>query len=310
MNLLITGAWREANKYIKDLEAYGHQIQMMQWEKDPLPCTYEWVEGVICNGLFLHHPIENFTSLRYIQLTSAGYDRVPLEYIQANEIELHNAKGVYSIPMAEHAVSGVLQLYRQTRIFDRNQREHRWEKVRSLPELYGKTVCIIGCGSVGIECAKRFKAFGCRLVGIRRKRTVKHRDTDSSLLFYFDSLETADALSNVLPLTDILILAVPLTDETNHLVDRRKLSRMNTGAVVVNLSRGGVVETQALIQALQKGSVGGAVLDVFEQEPLSEDSPLWGMENVILTPHNCYAGDGNRERLFKVIRNGLQKKMS
>ena len=142
MRLLVTGAWKCTQEQLNNLEQLGHEIIFLQNEKDELPCSYEEVEGVICNGLFLYHAIENFTSLRYIQLTSAGFDRVPMDYVQAQGIEIHNARGVYSIPMAEFAISGVLQLYKQAKFFYRNQKNGIWEKHRGLLELYGKTVCI------------------------------------------------------------------------------------------------------------------------------------------------------------------------
>ena len=165
MNLLITGAWQEAREHFDEIKALGHSIVFMQQEKDVLPCDSGWVEGTICNGLFLHHPIDAFPNLRFIQLTSAGFDRVDMDYVQSHGIEIHSARGVYSIPMAEFALCGVLRLYKQTRFFEENRRAHRWEKHRGLRELFGKTVVIVGCGSVGTECAKRFSAFGCRVIG-------------------------------------------------------------------------------------------------------------------------------------------------
>ena len=117
MNLLVTGAWQGAKDGIEQLKTLGHQVQFLQFEKDELPCSYEWVEGVICNGLFLSHPIERFTHLKYIQLTSAGFDRVDMQYVKKHNIEIHNARGVYSIPMAEFAIFGVLELYKQGKFF-------------------------------------------------------------------------------------------------------------------------------------------------------------------------------------------------
>jgi len=149
MNLLVTGAWSDGKNCIAELEAMGHTVTFMQFEKDALPCSYDWAEGVICNGLFLTHPIEQFTNLRYIQLTSAGFDRVDMDYVKSHGIEIHNARGVYSIPMAEFALCGVLQLYKQAAFFRENQRKHLWEKHRGLLELAGKNVLIVGCGSVG-----------------------------------------------------------------------------------------------------------------------------------------------------------------
>ena len=163
MNLLVTGAVARTEKELAMLRELGHKVVFMQQEKSPLPCDATWVEGIIGNGIFLSHPIEKFTSLRYIQLTSAGFDRVPMDYVKQHGIEIHNARGVYSIPMAEFALCGVLQLYKQSGYFHENQKLHKWEKHRGLLEIFGKNVCIVGCGSVGTECAKRFKAFGSLL---------------------------------------------------------------------------------------------------------------------------------------------------
>ncbi len=299
MNLLITGAWPGAKEHFEELEAMGHSIAFLQQESDALPCDPAWVEGVICNGLFLYHPIELFPNLRFIQLTSAGYDRVDMDYVRTHDIEIHNAKGVYSIPMAEFAVAGVLQLYKRARFFYENQQAHRWEKHRGLLELCGKTVTIIGCGSVGTECAKRFRTFGCKVIGINR---TLRADTA------FEAMLPLENLDEALPKTDVLVLAVALTPETTRLMDRRRLGLLPRSAVVVNISRGAVLEESALREQLYDGSLGGAVLDVFETEPLSENDPLWDMPNVIVTPHNSFVGEGNRERLDRQIISAAGRK--
>ena len=296
MNLLITGAWNEAKQNISLLEQIGHRVCFMQQEKDALPCEYNWVEGVICNGLFLHHPIEKFQNLKYIQLTSAGYDRVDLEYIQKHGIEIHNARGVYSIPMAEFALSGVLQLYKQAAFFYENKKMCKWEKHRGLKELFGKKVLIAGCGSVGNECAKRFAAFGCEVTGI-------------------DLYPREDMLyKKILPLTeldaqlkgaDIVVLTLPLTNQTKYLMNQKRLKTLKKDAVLVNISRGAVIDTAALLEQIDH--LGGAVLDVFEEEPLNENSPLWQKEKVILTPHNSFAGEGNSERIKQIIIKNLEE---
>lgn len=295
MHLLITGAWSEAERYIPELERMRHETVFLQWEQDELPCQYDWPEGVICNGLFLHHPIERFTSLRFIQLTSAGFDKIPVDYVREHGIEIHNARGVYSIPMAEFAVCGVLQLYKQSRFFQENQKAHRWEKRRGLIELFGKTVLIVGCGSVGTECSKRFKAFGCRVIGVNR--TVR----DDA---WFDRIVPMDCLDDALTDADVVILSLSLTEHTRYLLDADRLSRLKPGAVLVNISRGALVDTDALQNALP--NLGGAVLDVFDEEPLPEDSPLWDKENVIVSPHNSFAGDGDGKRLASVVFENLK----
>lgn len=297
MNLLITGAWQEAKEYIETIEKIGHQVLFLQFEKDELPCDYEWVEGIVGNGIFLTHPIEKFKNLRYIHLTSAGFDRVPMSYVEEHNIEIYNAKGVYSIPMAECAVSGVLQIYKQARYFYANQQAHRWEKHRGLLELYGKKVAIVGCGSVGTECAKRFAAFGCNVIGVD---LYPREDKNYSKMVKLRELD------QLLTIIDVLVLAVPLTDETRHLMNISRFERMKTGAVLVNIARGAVIDTNALCEILSR--LEGAVLDVFEDEPLEEDSPLWMAENVIITPHNSFVGDNNQKRLSNLIMRNIEGK--
>lgn len=296
MRLLITGAWGEAQNHIPELEAMGHEICFLQQERDALLCDPTWVEGVICNGLFLHHPIEHFINLRYIQLTSAGFDRIPMDYIRARGIEIQNARGVYSVPMAEFAVAGVLQLYKQSRFFYENQKQHRWEKHRGLLELSGKTVVILGCGNVGTECAIRFKVFDCKVIGVNR--SVRKNPA-------FDEIRPLAELNSILPEADILIPTLGLSAETHHLINAERLALLKPGAVLVNIARGALIDTAALIAALPK--LTGAVLDVFEEEPLPESSPLWDCKNVLLTPHNSFVGEGNGARLARVIIDSLKK---
>ena len=294
MNLLVTGAWSDGKNCITELEAMGHNVLFMQYEKDELPCSYEWVEGVVCNGLFLSHPIGKFTNLRYIQLTSAGFDRVDMDYVKAHGIEIHNARGVYSIPMAEFALSGVLQLYKQAAFFRENQKRHLWEKHRGLLELAGKKVLVVGCGSVGNECAKRFAAFGCEVTG------VDLFPREDSL---YSKILPLDKLDDTLITADIVVLTLPLSEQTRHLMNDNKLILLKDGAVLVNIARGAIVDTEALINHIDR--LGGAVLDVFEEEPLIDNSPLWDKPNVILTPHNSFVGKGNGERLREIIIGNL-----
>ena len=296
MKILVTGAWRCREDQLAQLESLGHEIVFMQNEKDALPLAYGEIEGVICNGLFLYHPIEKFTSLRYIQLTSAGFDRVPMDYVKAHGIRINNARGVYSIPMAEFAVSGVLQIYKQARFFTENQKGKAWEKHRGILELYGKTVCIVGCGSVGTECAKRFRAFGCRVIGV---------DIFVSANEYFEKVYPLTELDGCLGLADVVVLTLPLTEDTRGMFDERRFSAFKDGAVLVNIARGAVIDERALTLALD-GKLMGALLDVFENEPLSVESPLWEKKNAVITPHNSFVGDGNSERLWNLIIGNLE----
>lgn len=296
MNLLVTGAWHCTPRQLEDIRALGHTVEFMQYESDPLPVDPEWVEGLICNGLFLHHDIDAFTNLKFIQLTSAGLDRVPMDKVEQRGIRIYNARGVYGIPMAEFALAGVLQLYKQSRFFAQNQKDHLWNKHKGLLELWGKQVTVVGCGNIGQECAKRFAAFDCRVVGV---------DIFQAELPNITKMYHISQLAEVLPQSDVVVLTLPLTEQTYHLMNQEMLDKMKPGAILVNIARGAVVDGTALVSALQNG-LGGAVLDVFEEEPLGEDSPLWDMEQVLLSPHNSFVGDNNGQRLAAVIMQNLE----
>ena len=289
MNVLVTGAFQLNSNELAELEAAGHKVFAHPDERAPVEHP-ERYEAVVCNGLFLHNPIDRFTNLRLIQLTSAGFDRVPRDYIHAHSIELHNAAGVYSVPMAEFAVCCILQLYKQSRFFAENQTQHIWKKHRGLLELSGKRVCILGCGDVGKELAKRLKAFGCRITGVNR--TVWE-------LPDFEKILPLEKLPDAATACDILICCIALTSETASIVSKDIFDRLRPNAVFVNIARSALTDEAALTAWLRSG--GRAVLDVFEEEPLPESSPLWNMENVILTPHNSFVGDGNRTRLWGAI---------
>ncbi|MCR5704430.1 MAG: hydroxyacid dehydrogenase [Eubacterium sp.] len=294
MNILLTGAWKNAKEYIDKIEEMGHQVKFLQFEKDALPCDYEWVEGCVCNGLFLHHKMNLFKNLKWVQITSAGSDRVPMDYAKEQGIQVNAARGVYSVPIAEHVLMCVLTLLRQYTFFSKNQEQRIWEKNRSLKELAGMTVGIVGCGSVGMECAKRFKGFDVKLVGF----DVECRETD-----VLDEMIEMKEFSKRIHELDIIVLTVPLVSVTVHLINGDTITQMKDGVILVNVSRGGVVDTKALIANKEKFS--GIILDVFEEEPLESDSSLWTMENVIITPHNSFVGDGNDKRLDDVVVEGI-----
>ena len=300
MKLLLTGAYQYDEEQIEYLRSLGNEIVFVQDERIPIPFDVADIEGVICNGLFLYTPIERFESLRYIQLTAAGLDRVPLDYIRDHGIRLYNARGVYSVPMAEFVLGGILQFYKQASFFYENRLAHRWEKHRGLEELAGKKALIVGCGSIGTEIAKRLRAFDCRVTGI--DPFVRTNDA-------FDSLLPSDRLEEALTESDIVVLTLPLTEDNRRFFDKEKLALMKREALLVNVARGALVNERDLIDALRNNTIGGAVLDVFEEEPLSETSPLWELDNVILTPHNSFVGNHNRQRMFEVFVNHLKQEL-
>lgn len=295
MKTLVTGALGATDAELDTLRAAGLEITLHPDERKPVEHP-EQFEAVICNGLFLYQDIQAFSSLRYIQLTSAGLDRVPVEYIQSHGIELHNAAGVYSVPMAEWTIMRILELYKNAARLYENQAAHRWEKDRSWRELSGRTACVIGYGAYGQETAKRLNAFDVRVLAVNR--TVKESP-------WVDTFYPLERLEVGLAQADIVILAIALTEETRHLMDKARLYSMKPGALLINAARGGLVDEMALLEALESGHLAGAALDVFEVEPLSDNSQLWDMPKLLISSHNSFVGEQDHARLLERIATNL-----
>jgi len=281
------------------LEELGYTLRFLPGEEqqnyDDL--DFSDVEAILCYRFFCCNDIDRFPALRFIQLTSHGTDHLPHDRIRARGIRVYDARGTYGVPIAEFALCGVLQLYKCAPLFRRQQVEHRWVQNRSLRELTGQTVCIVGTGTLGTTCAERFRAMGCRILGVcRHPRPAPD----------FDAQYAVSALDTVLGESDIVILALPLTEESRGMFDDRRFSCMKPGAVFVNVARGALTEDDAVLRALRSGRLSGAVIDVTEVEPLPADSPLWDEENLILTPHNSFAGSQNYRRLFEISYRNLR----
>ncbi|MDP4120936.1 MAG: NAD(P)-dependent oxidoreductase [Bacillota bacterium] len=298
MNLLLTGAFQYTEEQLNKLRSLCENVTFVQDERQKLDIDVSSFDAVVCNGLFQTNDIHDFKNLKYIQLTSAGLDRVPLDYIREHNIKLNNARGVYSIPMAEWALLKALEIYKCSKSFYESQSNKKWNKVRNIQELYNKTVCVVGVGSIGHEVCKRFSAFGCRIIGV---------DIVSVADEFVDEFFLINEINSALQKSDVVVLTLPLTNDTKHLFNKELFSQMKHGSVLINIARGGVICQEDLIEAIQGGRFCGVALDVFEEEPLSESSSLWDMKNVIVTPHNSFVSEGNNERLFDVIIQGLEK---
>lgn len=218
MKLLLTGAFSYSNEQLEQLKALGCDITFVQDEREELKLDVSEFDGTVCNGLFLKNDISRFKKLKFIQLTSAGLDRVPLDYIQEKGIKLCNARGVYSVPMAEWALCGVLSLYKHLNAFSEKQKNHLWEKDREVRELQGDTVLIVGCGSVGTECAKRFKAFGMRVMAA----DIVKPQSD-----VYDAYFPMQGIDQVLETADVIVLTLPLIENLNSNTQKNKLRKRN-----------------------------------------------------------------------------------
>lgn len=297
MNLLLTGCFKYTEEQLEKIHDLGYEIFFLQQEKDVLPLNASDVEATVCNGLFLSHDISTFSNLKFIQLTSAGYDRVPVDIIKGRNIELHNARGVYSTPMAEWALFRVLENYKQGWFFKQEQDACRWTKHRGLREISGRKVAVIGAGNVGQEVAKRFRALGSEITGF---------DIHTNTTPFFDKMQLTDNLENAIDGYDIIVITAPLLPSTKGLISRKVLQNLKENAILVNIARGGLIDERVMCDVLAERKDVFAALDVFEQEPLPKDSPIWKMDNVALSPHNSFVSDGNNQRMFDVMYHNLK----
>lgn len=223
--------------------------------------------------------------LKFLQVPSAGLDRPLYAELSARDVEIWDARGIAGTTVALSAFTGMLVLARNMHIHFRKQVEKTWFPVRFGPleprGIENNTAVIIGMGSIGAEIARLCKTLSMTTIGIRR--------TVGQAVPNFDRVVTLLDKDDVLPCADWVFLACPLTDDTFHLMDAEAFSKMDKHAGLINVARGSIVDEPALVRALETEQIRCAYLDVFETEPLSVDSPLWSMTNVIITPHA--AGD-------------------
>jgi phosphoglycerate dehydrogenase-like enzyme len=297
-NLLITGATGFNTVQLNSFKNLGFNITFFQQEAEELNFDPSTISSVICNNLFLYHDINEFSKLEVIQLTSAGTDRFPIEKIKDTKIKIFNAAGVYSIPIAEWIIAKILEFYKSSFYFYRNQIKKNWQKNRQIIELSGQKACIVGFGNIGQECARRLKAFDVEILA------VENRKFNSKELFA-DKVYNSNELNKIIGEVDIVILTLPLNKSTYHMFNLNLIQRMKSSAILINTSRGGVIDEDALIKSLKERKIRGAALDVFINEPLKNESSFWKLDNVIITPHNSFVSNKNTERLFKLCKKNL-----
>ncbi len=239
----------------------------------------------------------HFPKLRWIQVMSAGIDHLPLQAMAGRGIALTNARGAHHIQMSEHILWSILTIMRQGQISIRHQEQKVWNSDVRIEELYGKTVCIVGAGSIGEDVAKKCRAFGMTVWGI--SHSVKNHQA-------YDRIGMIKDLPAFMSLSDIVVVILPLTSETFGLFNRTLINQMKTGSYLINVARGAVVDEMALVEALKTGKIRAAALDVFAQEPLPESSPFWEMGNVVLTPHIAGRSPHYVARTFDIFMKNLK----
>jgi len=242
----------------------------------------------------------NAPRLRWVQATSAGIgERLRRTGLDASDIRFTTAAGVHGSSLAEFVILGLLYFYRDVPRLLRMQAAHHWERFTNT-ELAGRRVLLVGLGGVGRTIARRLAALDLEVWGVRRSAEGPPPEGVARLLSF-------DDLRSALGEVDALVLACPLTERTHRLIGEAELAALAPHAILINVARGPVVDEAAMTQALAGGRLGGAVLDVAEVEPLPADSPLWGLPNVLISPHSASTVERENERIVDLFIENLRR---
>ena len=244
-------------------------------------------------------------NLRWIQLTWAGADKYTKMKAFPTGVTLTNASGAFGKIISEYVIGNIIALYRELPNYWKNKQNHLWVQNRSSETIYGKNILILGTGDIGRNIAHRMKAFETHVTGIKRTAVPEHLQQMKA----FDEVYDLTALDQQLQKADIVIGCLPGTSETKGLLNYERLYSMKKDAILVNVGRGSLIPTEDLIRVLEEGHLKGAVLDVFETEPLPETSPLWNMENVLITPHIAGPSFGGNAEVQDMIWNICMENM-
>jgi len=259
---------------------------------------------LVISGLWKNSLLDRTRKLRFIQSIGAGTDQFPRDELTKRGIRLASARGVNARAVAEHAMALILALSRRLPEARDNQTRRVWrgmigDLAEREDELGGKSLLVVGLGDIGGRLARLAKAFDMRVVGLRRNPAAGRGTADM--------VHRMDALRSLLPETDFVALTCPLTTETEHLIDTEAFGRMKPSAYLVNIARGRVVDEPALVKALAAKRIAGAAIDVTAEEPLAPSSPLWGLAQVLITPHT--AGETRRyeDNVIEILRDNLER---
>ncbi|MBV7273273.1 phosphoglycerate dehydrogenase [Clostridiaceae bacterium UIB06] len=285
----------ESMNKIKEL---GYDIISIR-EKDAVyDKNIEDVEVLVCYNPFQTLDIRKMKKLKWIQLSSAGIDQLPLEYVRNSGIIITNNRGGYSIPIGEWIVLKILELLKHSAKLYENQKNRLWKMDTTILELCGKTISFVGTGDIAKEAARRLRGFDVEILGL---------NTSGRQVEYFDKCYSSKDIKGMLSVSDIVVITIPYTNDTHHLIDDEKFKMMKDKVCIINVARGSIMNEKDLIRNIEQGKIYGAALDVVEEEPLSSDNPLWNFQNVIITPHNSWMSEMRNTRRFNMIYNNMKK---
>lgn len=275
--IVITRALKPEHVAAIQAVAPGYQIYT-QWEQPVPDSGLADVEIILGGDGPLTHRVLNtpHTHLKFVAAHSAGIDYLNLAELNAHHVLLSNASGLHTEWIAEYVIGAILRRVRALDEAEIAQRKHRWQHQVAYSGLAEKQVLIVGAGRVGSRLASLLQAFGAHTIGVNRSGRE---------IAGFDQIVTTATITSKLGQADIIVDLLPLTPETTGFFDAQKFAAMGSGVQFINCGRGKTVVTAALIQAIQSGQIGAAVLDVFDEEPLPADSPLWQLPHTLITSH-------------------------
>ena len=241
--------------------------------------------------------------LRWVHTFSAGVDRHVPELARYERVLLTNNSGAYNVPIAEHVLAMIFAAAKRVPEHLAAQQRREWQREMPHAEIRDANLVILGMGSIGGELARLARGVGMRVIGVRRDPT---RDAKASAQGV-DRIVSTDRFAEVVPEADYLAVTAALTPQTRGMVSAEVLRALKPTAWVINIARGPIVDEAALAAALKEKRIGGAALDVFDKEPLPADSPLWALENAILTPHVSNSSPKVRERSLQLVTENVRR---
>lgn len=297
MSKLVLCTLRFTNDQLNKLRAVSPALEVVQHtihDRDELLEYSRLDEVEILYYGWLKPPApSDIPSVKWVQLHTAGANQWLDSPILQRDVVITTASGIHSTPIAEYVFAQILAWRRRIPLMLRYQQRGEWASERwdkfAVPEVRGNTLGVVGYGSIGREVARLGIAFGMNILAVRQSpesepaspRWSSVPDWDDSVV----NVTEKGSLHDLLARSDFVVIALPLTDETHYIIDAAALRTMKQDAYLINIARGPIVDEQALVRALKESWIAGAGLDVFEAEPLPADSPLWDLDNVILSPH-------------------------